>query len=280
MRAIILAAGRGSRLIGNENGPPKCLAQVGEMSLIERQIQALQMEGIDRIITVIGFGAEQVREVCGPTIEYIENTRHDKTNSLFSLWLAREKMTEGFIVLNADVLFHPQILKDLLADPHEDALLLAHHDREMPPMGDEEMKVRLRHGRVIDIGKELNPRKVDGENVGIVKFGRDGAQLLVQKMDALIHRGIHRAWAPRAFRDFALERPLYAVPTKNHPWIEIDFPEDYFRAVNEILPLIVCDQGVRPRPKQRLAARSVAAAQLGGSIAHELTRHDQLRSQD
>ena len=78
MRAIILAAGKGSRLKGVAGDKPKCLARVGELTLIERQISSLRASGIDDIVAVVGFGAESVRSVCGPDIEYVEN---------FSVWM-------------------------------------------------------------------------------------------------------------------------------------------------------------------------------------------------
>ena len=239
MKAVILAAGKGTRLNGMASSRPKCLEQVGGISLIERQVRALKAEGIDEIISVVGFGAEQVRQTCGPRIGYIENRHYAETNSLFSLWLARHFLIGGFIVLNADVLFHPQLLRDLLATQYEDALLVSYPDESTPPLGEEEMKVKLRAGRVIDISKKINCRKADGENVGIAKFGPSGARLMVEKMDSLIRLGAHNDWAPRAFREFLGERPLYAVGTRGYPWIEIDFPQDYRRAVDEVLPRIL-----------------------------------------
>jgi choline kinase len=82
----------------------------------------------------------------------------------------------------------------------------------------------------------MNPSEADGENVGIVKFGPSGAGLLTEQMDALISAGNLKAWAPRAFREFAATQPLHAISTRGYPWIEIDFPEDYARALEKILP--------------------------------------------
>ncbi len=243
MRAIILAAGKGSRLNGTAGDLPKCLVRVGEMTLIERQIDSLRWSLIDEIVVVVGFGADSVRLACGPDVEYIENPFYFCTNSLYSLWLARHRLREGFIVMNSDVLFHPQLLTDLLTAAYEDALLVAYND-ETTALGDEEMKVKVRGGRVVDISKEMNPAEADGENVGIVKFGAAGANLLIKKMEALVAEGNYRAWAPRAFREFAQERALHAIGTRGFPWIEIDFPEDYERAVNEILPKIKTDESV------------------------------------
>jgi choline kinase len=106
------------------------------------------------------------------------------------------------------------------------------------PLGDEEMKVKVRCGCVADIAKTLAPEEADGENVGMVKFGPDGARTLVGFLDSRVAGGGSREWAPRAFGDFARVRPLHVVGTRGYPWTEIDFPEDYQRAVREVLPAI------------------------------------------
>ncbi len=124
MRAIILAAGKGSRLNGSTEETPKCLVKVGGVTLIDRQIAVLQDAGIDDITVVVGCQSERVKRTCGHGISYVENTRYAQTNSLYSLWMARALLYEGFVVLNCDVLFHPALLDDLLSARHEDALLL------------------------------------------------------------------------------------------------------------------------------------------------------------
>jgi choline kinase len=90
----------------------------------------------------------------------------------------------------------------------------------------------------------MDPQAADGENIGIVKFGREGARLLVEKMDGLVAAGELKAWVPRAFKAFAEERPLHVIGTRGYPWIEIDFPEDYRRAVEEVLPQIETPRAV------------------------------------
>src|SRR5215216_3064516 len=237
MRAIILAAGKGKRIEKISGDYPKCLLDIGGISLIERQIETLRAAGIDDITAVVGFGAEHVRERCGSGISYIDNEIHDQTNSLYSLWLARHVLTDGFVVLNADVLFHSQLLIDLVSVQYEDALLISYDP--LASLGEEEMKVKVRKGCVVDLSKQMNPTEADGENVGIVKFGPSGTAFLIEQMDALVTAGNLREWAPRAFREFALQRPLNAISTRGYPWIEVDFPEDYRRAVDEVLPELV-----------------------------------------
>lgn len=235
MKAIILAAGKGTRLDGAAV-KPKCLIEVGGMSLLQRQIESLRDANIERIVVVVGFGAESIREECDSDISFVENSKFAETSSLYSLWLAREHLVDGFVVLNSDVLFHPQLLANLIASSHADELLLS--DTQTAPLGDEEMKVKLKEGLVVDISKDMDPLEADGENVGIVKFSAHGARALVDYMDALVARGAVKDWAPRAFREFALNHPLHALSTGGLPWIEIDFPEDYQRAVTEIYPEI------------------------------------------
>ena len=236
MRAVVLAAGRGMRLREVTGDRPKCLAPMGDCTLLERQLRSLRRCGIGPIAVVAGHGAADVRRVCGPRVEIVVNTRYESTNSLYSLWLARDLLRDGFVVLNCDVLFHDQLLWDLLTARDEDALLMAAPRGQV--YGDEEMKVRLRAGCVADISKDLAVAQADGENVGIAKFGAAGAALLVHELSEALADGGSRDWLPRAFAAFARQRPLYAVETRGFPWTEIDSPDDYRRACDHVLPAI------------------------------------------
>lgn len=242
MKGIILAAGKGSRLNGTAGDKPKCLVELGGMTLIERQIGVLERAGLDEIVVVVGCQADRVRAACGESVTYVENSRFAETNSLYSLWTARALLYEGFVVLNCDVLFHPVLLDDLLATHHDAALLIGYREPGQPSFGDEEMKVKVRGDRVLDISKTMDPADADGENLGIVKFGPQSAPHLVSILDRLVAAGGLRDWAPKAFREFAQDRPLHAVGTGGRPWIEIDFPEDYQRAAREVLPAIEGDR--------------------------------------
>ncbi len=114
MKGIILAAGKGSRLNGTIGDKPKCLLRVGGQTLVERQIEALRAAGITDIVVVVGCQSDHVKRACGKRITYIDNTRFAQTNSLYSLWMARPLLYDGFVVMNCDVLFHPQMLTDLV----------------------------------------------------------------------------------------------------------------------------------------------------------------------
>jgi len=237
MKAIILAAGKGTRLNGAAIRP-KCLIEVGGTSLLERQIASLEHEGISEIVVVVGFAAAEVRDHCKRGIAFVENENFSETSSLYSLWLAREHMANGFVVLNSDVLFHHQILRLLLSSARPNALLLDYRRGATDAMGEEEMKVIVKGQLVIDISKDIDPIRADGENVGIAKFSEDGASTLLVCLSDLVKKGQVKDWAPRAFLEFAREKPLYAISTAGYPWIEVDFPEDYQKALTEIYPQI------------------------------------------
>ena len=237
MRAVILTAGRGGRLREITGERPKCLAQVGGVTLLERQLHALRGCGITRIAVVTGYGDVDVRRICGPTIDFVHNARHADTNSLYSLWLARALLTDGFLVMNCDVLFHQQMLIDLVTSQYEDALLTS-PACDAVAYSDEEMKVRVRGGRVVDISKTIEPNEADGENVGIAKFSATGAAVLVEELDAMIAGGVVREWLPAAFARFCRRRTLHAVDHRGFPWIEIDCPQDYWHACTHVVPAL------------------------------------------
>jgi choline kinase len=258
VRAIILAAGRGGRLQGVIGERPKCLARVGDRTLLEHQMDALQAAGISRITVVGGYGIEFVQRSCPRPVEFVLNARYASTNSLYSLWLARHLLLDGFLVLNCDVLFHPQMLEDLLASRFDDALLVASRG-DAPPYGAEEMKVCIRRGLVSAISKTLSDEDSDAENVGIARFSPAGAAALVNHMNRIVAGGEIREWLPRAFAEFAADRPLHAIDSRGYPWIEIDFPEDYWRACSDVLPAI--DADLR-------RGRESAAAGAGRTLRH------------
>jgi L-glutamine-phosphate cytidylyltransferase len=241
MRAVILAAGSGSRLRPVIGPYPKCLARVGERTLLEWQLDALRTHGVDKVTVVVGYRRDAIEPVCGRDVNFVYNADYATTNSLYSLWLARDLLTDGFVVLNSDVLFHPHLLTRLLTSTHEDALLMAGRE---PGVGysDEEMKIHVRDGCVAAIDKRLDDSMADGENVGVAKFGPSGSAALLRHADELVAAGAVREWLPRAFHAFSQHHPLHVIETDGYPWIEIDFPDDYARACRETLPAIAANE--------------------------------------
>jgi choline kinase len=239
-RAIILAAGSGSRLRPLTDDLPKCLLEVGDRTLLRHQLDALGACGVTDVVVVVGFRADQIRRHADREVRYVENALYETTNSLYSLWLAREELTEGVLVLNSDVLALPGLFDRLVRAPAPDAVLVEFGHGFEP----EDMKVTVCEGRVVDFGKTLPPDRSHAHNVGVAKFNGQGAGHLRVCLDRLVASGHGNDWVPVAFRHFAADRPLAAVGTEGLPWIEIDYLHDLIRARAEIEPAIRKGQAV------------------------------------
>ncbi len=233
--AIILAAGRGRRLGELTDQRPKCLLRVGPLSLIEHQLQALRTCGVERVAVVVGYHGEAVEACLRGRATFIPNPRPQSTNSLYSLWLAREHAREGFLLLNADVLFDPEILRRVSDCPCPAALAVERRAR----FDAEEMTVELEGDRIRAMGKALAPGRAQAENVGVLKFSPEGARVLFTRMEELLAAGAEKEFVPYALNALAADYPLHAVPIEGLPWIEIDFPEDLQRAREEVWPAIL-----------------------------------------
>lgn len=227
-QALILAAGRGTRL---GEGVPKCLVELGDRPLIQHQLAVLRGAGIDDVCVVVGYGAERVRAALGDRCQYVENPRFAETNSLYSLWLAREWVRGPFLQLNCDLIAHPRVYRRLLA-ARGNALA---YDSDSGD-GEEHMKVAVRHGLLQDIGKELDPARSCGENLGLLKYDEDAARLLFEEAGALIAAGGENSWSPAALARVARRVPVRCIDMAGLPWAEIDFVEDMLYAQCEVLP--------------------------------------------
>ena len=125
-RAVILAAGRGSRLHALTSDTPKCLVEIGGELLLERALRALASEGISEAVVVIGYKGEVIRDHIGASfagldIRYVEAPDYATTNNIRSLWDARHYLDQDVVLLEADIAFDPGVIGALLAHPHSSA---------------------------------------------------------------------------------------------------------------------------------------------------------------
>lgn len=231
-QAIILAAGQGHRLWPYTQDRPKCLLDIGGKTILEHQVHALLAQGIDRITVVTGYLGHMIRDVLGEQVQYITNQHYTETSSMYSLWLARGAALEGCLILNADVFFHPGILRLLLTAPSPDALAVDFDAM----LAEEETKVLVTGERVCALSKTLP--QGDAENVGMIKLSSQGSQVLFAKIRALLRQPQQHMMVPYALNAIAPTYCLTAVSVYGLPWIEIDFPNDYHRACQVIYPAI------------------------------------------
>lgn len=232
MQAIILAAGRGRRL-GDRR--PKCLQEVGGAALVDHQLRALADAGIHDVVIVIGFEADQVREVVGNSARYVVNERFAETNSLYSFLLARPLVDEDVVVMNSDVYVAPELVR-ALARAEGDAFLYdssSGHDRE-------HMKVQVVGGVLVEMAKDLPPGRTCGENVGMLRLSAGTADLTFDAAAVLLAgNGGEGHFLAAAVNCTAAHRPIRCLDVAGTPWIEIDYPEDLDRARTEVFPAVV-----------------------------------------
>lgn len=244
MKAIVLAAGKNVRLRSVTNAP-KTLLRIGDYSLLDKIAFACRANNVYNMVIVTGYGAERIEthinenpEIFGVLdIKTIFNPEYDTTNNIVSFWLAHKEMKDPFILFNADVLFHEKILKYLLESNAKTALAVDDYKQ----LGIEEMKVIMNKDRLItDISKEIDPDKAHGEYIGIAKFfDIELTDKILSKLKYLIDNGRTDVFYEEAFRLLSIEEPsIYGESTKGLPWIEIDTPEDYKKALTEIYPQI------------------------------------------
>src|SRR5919106_1629774 len=125
MKAIILAAGVGKRLWPVTQHHPKCLIQIGGRTLLDRYLRELAANGIADATLVVGYKQEMIRAAAGTmahgvAIRYLLNEDYQR-GSISSLWLAREELTTDVLIMDADVLFHREILRRLIRSSHQTA---------------------------------------------------------------------------------------------------------------------------------------------------------------
>jgi len=249
MHAIILAAGRGSRLAEhNPEGRPKCLMEFGGRSLLDRHLDILNQFGVRKLDLVVGYEADQIIDHVGtlffrPDVAFQYNPRYEQ-GSVLSLLAARDALEsdEPVLVMDADVLYHPSILQALIASDCENCYLL---DRDFTP-GDEPVKIAVRDGVMVEFRKQLADGlayDTIGESVGFFRFGPDCAAAIAAECARFEAEGQGDAPHEEALRNVLLRQPddFGYEDVSGMPWIEIDFPEDVVRATDEVLPAIRAD---------------------------------------
>jgi choline kinase len=246
MRAIILAAGRGSRLADhNPDDRPKCLLDIGGKSLLARHLELLLNLGIHQVDLVIGYEADRIIDTVGtlshrPDVAFHFNPRFE-LGSVVSLHAAKETLMTGenVIIMDADVLYHPEILRRLVVSESQNCFLL---DRDFQP-GDEPVKIAVRQGRMVEFRKvladDLNYDAI-GESVGFFRFSPQVAAAIATECGRFEAEGLADAPHEEALRSLLLLDPerFEFEDVTGLPWVEIDFPEDVETAENVILPAI------------------------------------------
>lgn len=231
MKAIIVSAGQGHRLLPLTEDTPKCMLPVlGDLSMLEVQLHALAHCGVTDVSIMVGFRAERVEErlkerpIPGLEVRTCYNPFYAMSDNLATVWLARSEMTEDFILLNGDTLFEIPLLEQVLAGPEVPITVTVN---EKPEYDDDDMKVVLdKDGRLLQIGKHLS-EGVNAESIGLLVFRREGIQRMKTALDYAIRtsEGL-KNWYLKVIGDIANDYPVETACISGHWWGEVDCAED------------------------------------------------------
>ena len=183
MRAVIVAAGRGTRLGSITHDKPKCMVRVGGIPILEHQLQAYANAGISDIFVVAGFKLDMVREFCrgikDANIKIIENSVYKTTNNMYSLYLVRETIAnESFLLSNGDVVLDPNIIYELVHSKLSDAIAC-----EKGAYNKESMKIMIdTSGYINDISKKIPPSTAYGNSIDVYKFSPASSKCLSEEI--------------------------------------------------------------------------------------------------
>jgi len=216
-KAIILAAGKSSRLWPLTLETPKPLLDIGGTQPIARLVSMLTKLGIQDIVVAVGYKKEKFFDALGSRVRFREFSDFDTKNNLHTLWSIRDELTEDTLVLYADLVFEYEILQKLLLCKADICLTIDTNElrRESP-------QVKIEGGRIKKIDKDDSTCNF----LGITKFSSRGARELVRAMEMLV------ADKPNAYYSDAINilirEGIEATPVDiaGSKWIEIDTLKD------------------------------------------------------
>lgn len=229
MRALILAAGRGTRLGARHDGP-KCLLPVGGVALLDRYIATLDARGVATTV-VAGYGAAAVRDrltaLAPHTACTVVINEDFERGSIVSLARGLQGVDGALLLLDGDVLFHPALLHRLLDSPHANALLV---DAGATFTGEEYM-AGVDAGRVNALRRaRVTGHELTGEWVGFARLDAGAVIRLSAAIDRRIAAGESAGGYEDALASLLPDVDMRCEAASDLPWVEIDFPEDADRA--------------------------------------------------
>ncbi len=238
MRGIVLAAGGGTRLRPLTDELPKTLLAVtdDERSILELAVANLREVDVTSIAVVTGHAAGAIEELAptleeryGVTLDLRFNDRYDTWNNAYSVWLVRDVIAEGALLVNGDTVHPVDVERRLLAARGAAPVLLAIDDDKQ--LADEEMKVQLHDGRLTRITKQMDPATAQGEYIGVTLFEPECAEPLAAALQTTFERDANLYYED-GYQELADRGgEIRAVPIgAGVAWVEVDDHADLARA--------------------------------------------------
>jgi choline kinase len=244
MKALILAAGQGTRIRSTHGEHPKCLITFNKnrWTILDQQIQSLWLAGVTEIGVVVGYEKDQIIQHVSKhywrslnRFKFIENARFADTNNIYSLWLARDWLKgNSFVTLNADVVFAPAILLPAIGSVSPITMIVD------PTWHDETMKVIIRGNRIVQMSKQIAQEDFSATYIGVTVFRSRIAGRFLEKLDQMIHGGQKQIFFNAGVQQL-IEEGVWVgyTETGGHPWVEIDDARDLALARLYVFPKLL-----------------------------------------
>ncbi len=223
-----MAAGVGTRISRHLGSRPKCCVQVGPEVIIQRTVRILRTFGIKNVSIVLGYEADQVRKALdGFEVRFYVNPFFDITNSIVSLWFAREELTrnEDTLLMNGDLFFEPALIERVIESRY-DRVLFADPRRKV----EADYRLNYAHNILKMYGKELSVEETKGEYIGIAKITTPFLSTFGGHLQELVNQQGHSLWWEDVLYDLCSKGTnIYVDEVDSCFWAEVDYVEDFER---------------------------------------------------
>lgn len=243
MQAVILAAGKGTRLKAKTDTLPKAMIEIEGKPLLEYSLDALIENGLSDVIMVVGFRYETISQKFGNQyrglkIQYVKNDKYAETGSMYSLALVKDIITDEILLMESDLLYESRAISLLLKSNRPNSILVT----GLSGSGDEVYICANDKQEITELGKNISGSRKQtaiGELAGISRFQRNFLELVFTEAGEDFKNGkMNFHYEECVFRTSRQTMPIHAVRGTDLAWIEIDTAEDLQKARDLIFPRI------------------------------------------
>lgn len=229
MRAVLLSAGVGSRLMPLTRNTPKSLIDIGGgYTLLERQLKALVDGGVNDVTIVTGYKSVQIEakvaDIDSPSIEIEYNPFYGTANNSVSAWFGLRARVEDVMLINGDDVFSSRIVERLRKSSAEIGMAVSMKDH----YDEDDMKVTIRDGLVVDVRKTIDPARTDAESIGMTVYRGRGLRSMQDQLRRMMEdESSHQLFYLEALRSAAIDgQTIQPIECDPDEWAEIDFHPD------------------------------------------------------